>query len=204
MKIIDKNKDYYDYLSNIYGIDDNITFDRRGSVILTNDSINQFIDDNMSPFVVNLLLLEAGYIHYVFKIEYGKENKYTLIHTFEDEVHFSDYPLSLYFTREFHFFNSFFIRKHDWNAHKLTYKNVVFKNYSKWNKKGKDGPLFIDLPILDKTFVPSIIKQEEIWKNIYNYICKINEPKIIDKRDDVAKAEDHGFDKKTSFRHPVK
>jgi len=35
-------------------------------------------------------------------------------------------------------------------------------------------------------------------------LCIRNEPVVIDTRDDVAKAIDHGFDKKTSFRHPVK
>lgn len=32
MKIIDNKKDYYDYLAGIYGIDDLIVYDRRGSV----------------------------------------------------------------------------------------------------------------------------------------------------------------------------
>ena len=34
MKIIDSKKDYYDYVSGIYGIDDKIIFDRRGSKVL--------------------------------------------------------------------------------------------------------------------------------------------------------------------------
>ena len=34
MKIIDNKKDYYDYLASIYGIDDLVVYDRRGSVTL--------------------------------------------------------------------------------------------------------------------------------------------------------------------------
>lgn len=37
MKIIDNKKDYYDYLSGIFGIDEYITYDRRNSVKLCND-----------------------------------------------------------------------------------------------------------------------------------------------------------------------
>ena len=34
MKIIDNKKDYYDYISGIYGIDDLAVYDRRSSVVL--------------------------------------------------------------------------------------------------------------------------------------------------------------------------
>lgn len=37
MKIIDNKKDYYDYLSGIFGIDEYITYDRRNSVKLCNN-----------------------------------------------------------------------------------------------------------------------------------------------------------------------
>jgi hypothetical protein len=39
MRILDKHKDYYDYLAGIYGIDNTVFFDRRGSIPLTNDII---------------------------------------------------------------------------------------------------------------------------------------------------------------------
>jgi len=43
MKIIDNKKDYYDYLSGIYGIDNLIVYDRRGSVPISTrmDKITQ-------------------------------------------------------------------------------------------------------------------------------------------------------------------
>ena len=39
MKIIDNKKDYYDYLASIYGIDDLVVYDRRGSVTLNPDRV---------------------------------------------------------------------------------------------------------------------------------------------------------------------
>lgn len=37
MKIIDKNKDYYDFLMGVYGQDPKAVYDRRGSAILHKD-----------------------------------------------------------------------------------------------------------------------------------------------------------------------
>ncbi|MBP5423995.1 MAG: hypothetical protein J6Y78_16300 [Paludibacteraceae bacterium] len=39
MKIIDNKKDYYDYISGIYGIDDLVVYDRRGSIALNSESV---------------------------------------------------------------------------------------------------------------------------------------------------------------------
>lgn len=44
MKIIDRYKDYYDYLSGIYGIDELVIFDRRENFVLQNDSL-EFPDE---------------------------------------------------------------------------------------------------------------------------------------------------------------
>lgn len=41
MKIIDNKKDYYDYLSGIYGIDEIVVFDRRGSQVLSDEVLLQ-------------------------------------------------------------------------------------------------------------------------------------------------------------------
>ena len=40
MIIIDNKKDYYDYLSGVYGIDNLIVYDRRGSVSINPDCIS--------------------------------------------------------------------------------------------------------------------------------------------------------------------
>jgi hypothetical protein len=50
MKIIDRNKDYYDYLSHVYGVDGNIAFDRRGSVLLTDRYIREFAAANAARY----------------------------------------------------------------------------------------------------------------------------------------------------------
>ena len=56
-------------------------------------------------------------------------------------------------------------------------------------------------PILDGTWIPSLIPAEEVWNNITDYLLSIKEPVITDNRTDVQHLESHGFDKKTSFRN---
>lgn len=39
MKIIDKKKDYYDFLAGVYGMDEMVVYDRRGSVVVNSEKI---------------------------------------------------------------------------------------------------------------------------------------------------------------------
>ena len=52
MKIIDNKKDYYDYLASIYGIDELVVYDRRGSVTFSkNSGESSRISKNLSNFL---------------------------------------------------------------------------------------------------------------------------------------------------------
>jgi hypothetical protein len=209
MKIIDRNKDYYDYLSHVYGVDGNIAFDRRGSVLLTDRYIREFAAANALQysryFGFDALLLEAGFTHYMFLIEEkaSVEIAFELKHAFTSAIHFSARPLCLYFTHSYKITKDYFQQNR--KARRFSYDNVALKKHM-IEIKFRNGamPVCIELPILDKTSLKSLIKAEDIWKSIYNYLCKTQEPKIVDTRNDIAKAIDHGFDQKTSFRHPVK
>jgi hypothetical protein len=75
MYIIDKNKDYYDHYSHLYGVDKNIVFDRRGSVLINNDNLvlqpeNRFFRDE-----TQYILLETGMVQYLIKIDDIKYRK---------------------------------------------------------------------------------------------------------------------------------
>jgi hypothetical protein len=82
MQIIDKNKDFYDYIQFQYGIDKTRTYDRRGSVILTNSKLIDFllddydketlcenIDDNSKIYNIIRFFLECGNIQFIIGIE---------------------------------------------------------------------------------------------------------------------------------------
>ena len=215
MYIIDKNKDYYDYLGKTYGVDKTIVYDRRGSIPLTAGSFLK----TMAPAAINigrhyysghegvLFVLEVGTTQYLFgmhEIRYKSltpltsvypdpyDCKYELVSIFKDNKHYYDKEISIVPVEKNMFYGS------NWRA---------------WNKKEINS--FAELrevenrrisnPILKDLFIPSLVKAEDIWKDLSNYISsKYNDKTITIVNSDVDKAVNHGFDKKTSFRNPIK
>lgn len=204
MYIIDKNKDYYDYYSRIYGIDKAITFDRRGSMVIDDLKLA-----NLSwkyPLMISHILLEAGNSQYLIKLNnaiiknrWGNDViiacKMELVRTFADNKHYYTTPLS--------------VRGVD-VGYKWAWK---YDSHRKYLYDRPFGEIItesyidaaIDLPILDNTQITHLIDGKEIWIALNTYLSSLKNDRAIDiKMTDVEKAEIHGFDKKTSFRHPVK
>lgn len=77
------------------------------------------------------------------------------------------------------------------------YRHLSQFGYVKPDNNGE----YMENPILDGTWIPSMIPATEVWNNITDYLLSIKEPKIVDNRTDVQHLESHGFDKKTSFRN---
>lgn len=209
MYIIDRNRDYYDYLSHIYGVDKKVVFDRRGSTAITDGDIVNDLHDLRHYGILpirkksNYLILEVGYVQYLIEISeikmrstaFGSEYescKMSLIHTYRENKHHFDEPLSLH---------------------------EVSLGY-KWNRKGKrlyaidEGyteaidEVFrnkFGTPLLASTHLTKLIDAEDIWRELQTYISSLNNDIDVDlNMTDVEKAEIHGFDKKTSFRNPIK
>ena len=96
MKIIDNKKDYYDYLSGIYGIDNLIVYDRRGSVPISPDcfSLNgaeYYFSQRILPYDKPI----AGKLHWELKsiakrrlAEETKKRSYSKSWTEGDIYHF--------------------------------------------------------------------------------------------------------------------
>ena len=64
MRIIDSKKDYYDYLQGIIGIDDKVTYDRRGSNVICESGL-------LVPYGYNVFLSDK-----IFDWDKPKEQKY--------------------------------------------------------------------------------------------------------------------------------
>jgi len=206
MYIIDKNKDFYDYLSHIYGCDKAITYDRRGSNI---------IDDEMIANVANkyykswreeddgFIILEIGNIQYLIKMfDFVTESsallerfvscKMEVLRTFKDNKHY--YPA--------------FVSIHgvDLNYQWSWKKGGSYKTKGSYNEVIRvvyeNG---IENPILANTQLTSLLDAQEVWVGLQTYISSLGNDKDISlPMTDVERAGIHGFDKKTSFRHPVK
>lgn len=209
MYIVDKNKDYYDHYSHIYGIDKHVVFDRRGSQIITDENIV-----NLLTYPVyndeNFVILEVGTVQYLIKVfkTKWKNSPAGLIYehfvsccmshlwTFRNHKHYYEKPMSI---REV----SINYQGGYYWGRGCKREYILNDNYNDVIKNVKDEG--IELPIIAKTQLTSMIDGEVIWWELQNYISSLNNDKDISiPMTDVEKAVTHGFDKKTSFRHPVK
>ena len=259
MRIIDNKKDYYDYLAGVLGIDDHITYDRRNSIRLVNNTANiinekypmgygnsfctwkngknpdfensdsydwdnghktvgkiyrklglgyQPSKTNEFPDAYNVSSnwfgLVIGSVEYVFLVYRVLQN--------ETDTEVKIVPKLM---RKFTFDRSRTQTKVPILIGELTYNRMdipwkisckrddeFYEAVAKvgYIKPDKDGN-YKENPILDGTWIPSLIPAEEVWNNITDYLLSIKEPPIIDNRTDIQHLESHGFDKKTSFRN---
>lgn len=211
MFIIDKNTDYYDYVSHVYGVDKKIVFDRRGSIHVSNETIafnvDRFYYDNQLFFV-----LEIGYVQYILRTynikykDFGDSSilvtyDIEIVRVFKDNKHYEESPISIH---RFHL-------PYDWrwrynkkkkNKHIPFYydEKYSFDDVVRYNRSWE----CINLPILKNTKITSIIDPVTIWNEIQMYISSLHTEKDVSTSiTDTERAEIHGFDKKTSFRHPI-
>lgn len=210
MQIIDKNKDYYDYYSYIYGIDKAITFDRRGSVIISNETIYQMIDRHFfeDSKESHFILLEIGDVQYLIKVSNikTKKNRFTGFDEFKD----FDLSIAHIYNQNKKYYNSVIsivpvrVKSTFSFGRGFEHKYIISDNFNDTVIKVLKERL-IKLPILKDTKITSIIEGEKIWQIIDNYISSCNSEKDVDiEMTDEERAETHGFDRKYSFRHPIK
>ena len=217
MYIIDRNTDFYDYLSNVYGVDKGIVFDRRGSVRLTDDWLSSFFSMVSVKYVEKddqYFILEVGTVQYLIraydpkwiKASFDKVSsfKIEIVRVFHNNKHRYGPPISIRNVRLSHVHWWFSIKsKNDtWDHYVQTesYEELFIAPHHRHT-----SPTKVDLPILAGTKLTSILNPDELWKELMNYISSQGNDKDVSiPMTDVEKVEQHGFDKKTSFRHPVK
>lgn len=209
MKIISKVKDYYDYLTSKYGLDETIVFDRREFYLPSKHEPSLFFSTERFPTDkprkkswlnpegrgdLHSAVLEVGNMFYSFEIERYLENKeskqavmnWTLKYQIRGEKHhhFGKTPLTFYTHTE--------LTKH-YSLDRFP-KKICYSYY-------QNKPEILSNLILKETPIPSIITPEEIYQELYAYISGFKDVEFSDTRDDVQKLLSAGFDKKTSFRN---
>ena len=202
MKIIDSKKDYYDYVSGIYGIDDKVVFDRRGSKVLEKYILKSF---NEPPTTDDFDFVGECYVKigdWVYRFDRDGESwswsmpDKMIFGTWFDKtilsnpVKYESFPYKEKLPDEIIsvFSKHFKIRT---NANKKIYGYLSYHRSSE-----------ISNPLLNNfEFVKRYISPEDAWQKIYDFISSRNEKPIVDNRSDVEHLESAGFDKKTSFRN---
>ena len=217
MKILSKYKDYYDYLTGIYGEDPLIVLDRRNhqQPIWRFNHKHGYINE---PQSLKHTLFIGGwivdFIHYGDKFYYGeeilqipdlklKENYYL---GFNENIYSNELK------------NDFWIFHQDCNSNPIKIFKKPIKinfqfNFSEvitlikfdYNYKLEKYDCIIICPYLKLSDIQlnKFISAETIYQWIYDYISESNSKKEqhIDLRTDIQKLEGKGFDKKISFRN---
>jgi hypothetical protein len=212
MQILDKNKDYYDYIQFRFGqeVDKTNTYDRRGSqIVYQQDLLKQLFQRiiNANWDIQNkehYFLLEAGYklfliraydatrkssLETAFPWEYVYDAKFELVKQGTRTTHLGPTPLTL-------ILNYHTPQNERWRYAKDE-KNLDFNSVF----LSKDEKDIISDPILKDTKIPSIISADQIFDAIDVYTRRLNDDKVSpDISNDKEKAVNHGIDPKTGFR----
>lgn len=184
MHILSKYKDYYDYLSGIWGVDEKVVLDRtKFSPIKPNFDYNNLFKIDILNFYIcgkhfQGLIVRDGIIQ---KVLYGEKMIPYL--KFNERKKF------------------YYIDK--WS--KEIFLDII-EDVENFNKK-ENCPILLDFgykdlihfPILSEFNVVDVLDAETIYLMLVEWLGK--EDVIFSKLTDIQKIETHGFDKKTSFRN---
>jgi len=215
MKIIDKNKDYYDFYGRVINDIEPPVFDRRGSCILTNNLIvEKLYDPNYSSSYFYAMLV-TGYERYLFRFEYKIGNydilsgnyaictnikflkKYSGIKLKTLSTAYKETPLCIYSVRLNTIWSKNFFK------YKIsdTYREEKFIDKVSYDELiNTSSTTMISLPILKDTSIPSFIPVHDMWVSLENYFISLSNDKDISIETNNEKIVNHGFDLKTSFR----
>ena len=215
MKILTprNNKDYYDYLTGIYGMDEKTVFDRRKFTILSRLNHPLFTSELLekdapkkpswqwknkrSPKYEGTkfkCLLEVGLKWFFFEVEryLDSDSRVCIDWKLIKEKEITKRQRVV--TSPITFFTSYCSREsYGWN--------IGLTKDERYHKIEVNDDDVISNPILIGTPIPAFIKAEEIYNLLSTYLSSLNDVEIIDIRSDVQKAESAGFDRKTSFRN---
>lgn len=200
MRILDKNKDFYDYLQDY---ESNIVFDRRGSHILTNEELNFFPLYNRYKVNDVYLLLQIGYTNWLIvekPIKIIKDaNGYNIVKDFSIELieTWKDYNKSV----DFKFgeiknrYTIEYLTSKKFNQDLALMDDIKLGNFEYKNNLAEKSPI-----VLNKTKLPSILNAQDIYLAIEEWLSHKKDDVAHDSMTDKEKIISHGFDTKSSFR----
>lgn len=213
MKILTprNNKDYYDYLSGIYGIDENVVYDRRECTILAKLDSPFFSYTRMEKDAPKKEIRTREWVerHFNWVTKFVATELFCML----------EIGLKWYFFKVERYLDETLSVHTDWTVTKtmeITKKQrldtapmTFFKAYVDFSLRWRDNKIDIRVeqsdaitnPILIGTPIVSLIPAQDVYNDLYAHISSLNDITFIDTRTDIQKAESAGFDRKTSFRN---
>ena len=206
MRIIDKNKDFYDYFQDY---DSDIVFDRRGSRILSNEELNiwSLYNRYKSEFTEKYFLLQIGYTNWLIlakptnidKDTYGyftvEDFSLELVEMWKDydkSVDFKFGEIKTHYTLEY-------LTSKKFNHKTALIDDIKLGNFEYKNNFTEKSPI-----ILNKTKLPSILNAQDVYLAIEEWLSHKKDDIVHDSMTDKEKIISHGFDTKESFRGKIK
>lgn len=205
MKILSKYKDYYDYLSGIWGEDPKLTLDRREfdepeffsthpqkiRLYICGQIIEGFWDGE--KFYFGEALIKFG------KVNDPSKHRWFFVRESHDDTKYVSFEFKG---------NHEFARTEHYNVNIepcIDTKNVNVKENCPI-LMGKYTDKYYRYPILSKMNVGSMLKPEVIYQMLIDWLSERNNKaeNRPDTRNDVEKLLSKGFDKKNSFRPKIK
>ena len=187
MKIIDKRKDYYDYLQGIWGQDPKAVYYRMAKDVFKSNERPEFFaktfPDGICGYEGYISLVCGRIIHHIRFIN-GKNGMSMKRY----QTEFFDRPIGQV---------PVFL---EWKIYKVksgTYRNKKYNYHSETFYGYKENPMLMSFPL---TVVPA----EEVFTGIQDYILSQYDVDYVDRRSDIQKLEAAGFDRRTSFRNVKK
>jgi hypothetical protein len=204
MRIIDKNKDFYDYFQEY---DSDIVFDRRNSHILTNEELNVWMLWSRHKADDKYFLLQIGYTNWLILAKPTKINQddyggYTvedfsleLVEMWKDydkSVDFKFGEIKTHYTLEY------------LTSKKFNHKTALIDDIKLGNFEYKNNFTEKSLIVLNKTKLPSILNAQDVYLAIEEWLSHKKDDIVHDSMTDKEKIVSHGFDTKESFRGKIK
>lgn len=214
MVIIDKRKDYYDYLQGVNGQDPKAIYDRRNGICLTRENMPEVFIREISRSIngyIGIIHLFCGNVVYAFYFEnYGNgvQTEFILSKRIKRTTLI---PMRIAISADICKEVSDRRREKKFFSRSERKKRLIMteKKRSEWKRyKDEDriADVFYDRPVtwydnpILSSFPLPIITAEAIFLNLQEFILSMNDVPVVDKRTDLQKLEAAGFDKNTSFR----
>jgi len=201
MKILSKYKDYYDYLSDIYGVDPLLVLDRREFDVIPSCD-NEFIKLYICGYIIELYCKDGKFYCGDKLWQFDSPNK----------------PIHSYKYSKSELKKLVYIEDEKYGSYSRRFEGTYIDpririDHEEFNNK-YDCPILLQgpykdfhkYPILSELDIASFIPPEDMFKTISNWLSnKITiKENHIDNRSNNEKILSNGFDIKTSFRSNIK